>query len=1700
MKRLQEFRRRVADSLERFDAFDRPAAGLRPDERRGSTLVVVISLLGALLLLGILVLTLASSEQVNAEYFADAAKDPQPDVDPDAYFDTVLRQLIIGPGPSEKQSALYGGRWSLLANMVGDDVAPFNGRGVNVVWDRAPAGGAPGRTDLDMDNDGVPDANVTSPYLQINDSPAATGAMPSLFGYPNPDVGYTYPDINNPFLQYDGMTPTGTPTVPGPPFRVILPSFHRPQYLRGVTTTVGGTTSVPVGEWYTHAQTARRVFRLHKEHVCIDDAGAVTAVKRVYETNADAIADGLSAAFPLTSGVQGPWTMNGGAVAGTTDYSGLDVDTDGDGVNDAVLLDLGLPPEPVGGGRFRIPLVAVSIKSADALFNLNTTGNITGAMAAGALQQTPFGGLRLRTPGPDGIVGTGDDTDYDTVPNYISRSHTGAMPYEVNPQWGLSATSPLTGSAVQTHNYFFGHDPANYYELANMEWWFLTMGAPVYGASATNVIELNLGRNSGLNERSRLLSAVTSPTPKTPSAFCGPGVTGIDDNKNGREGYTLDPRANYGSYRPLDFYGAGQTAVRGTAQRMKRMNQFGQMLFTGYDNYGVDQSNAFNVLSGSAVYGGLLMRNAVVNHPFSSSVALLVDDQTEMKIDPRLGADNSDAAFPASESEFLQLPDADVATAGITSRVEKLAPINFKESPNAAAIRKLYTPVSWDLKSFGKAYYGTIPPSPNARIWEYTADPSRNNRQCFPPLLGATQTNLNGSAQEPFRPALRGLLLIDPQQNPVAYRDPQARFSVNHVVEYGPDNRLRFRPPVAHPINPGGAPILGSGPVRNAAQLASRPQSQQIPENIQSVADQEWLARRDRQFMARDIYVMLYTLCGGNDNTNYALTSNNGQTIYGFDNSTLVGPSNPEGLVDVAKANQCKIMAQFAVNLVDQLDGDDIMTAFEYDVDLSDGWGLGDDPFITGDDTPAQLSQRRVVYGLEEQQLALSEGLAIWAKRVSNGMGGGADHTATEWDDTNTKNWLFFELQNVSPRTVDLSGQAWQVAVLPNVTGVRTYTSPVIGSATITGEERRLTFTTGVVNSARAGTVQNTRPVFSVKTDSEADLDMSNNVRESNFTLNPHHAHATVNPTKILYPLAPRAEAMEFATMTTQTDGQMLDLINGWNQYRINRGTTTNAADGNQLASTSTNPASKDLVHIDTAGDPDAIDETYDGGTKIQITLELRRRLNPWRVMPDPDPASSMQHGNQSNDNPWVVVDKMDVPLNVFSMELTDTYTNIRNQLLTIASVERGELLNRKITIPFVPVPPMYDAMAGTGGEDDWMKYVRDSVGQRNYNNTAVPTPAYYSLSQTRFDRMYGSVVELFNVALYGPEDTTFHLVSAKQPGTPLPAPVGAAADNRNMLAGSMFLYPRPIDPGTGNPISTPDYTNRWFRLLEFVETPSRWHWHNNNQAVAGIDAGATNANPIGQFRKPGLLDLNNLHAPQHLAGLLDDRDVVPNGNTAAFPYLTDSVETAANGYTPRDWWYEFLLSRDGRDPLDTNQILPGLPPDYSLPVRYGSRPFLSVETSTHGAASIEDTVYRALPTDLNSGYNNSRRLFEIGARNAMGGLETVDPEQKHLMLGKVVNNTTNRSNTFFVFIRIDFYEAAELNSPVTSGAKIYRIGARRSVITDPPMRGFYVVDRTKAMEMLRPADLPKPATTGHFSFDQSFNYKSLILHGRVIQ
>ena len=130
------------------------------------------------------------------------------------------------------------------------------------------------------------------------------------------------------------------------------------------------------------------------------------------------------------------------------------------------------------------------------------------------------------------------------------------------------------------------------------------------------------------------------------------------------------------------------------------------------------------------------------------------------------------------------------------------------------------------------------------------------------------------------------------------------------------------------------------------------------------------------------------------------------------------------------------------------------------------------------------------------------------------------------------------------------------------------------------------------------------------------------------------------------------------------------------------------------------------------------------------------------------------------------------------------------------------------------------------------------------------------------------------------------------------------------------------------------------------------------------------------------------------------------------------------------------------------------------------------------------------------------RRLFDVGIPAnytlPFNNPDAVDYTMQHRLLGKLLNNTTNRSNVFLVFVQLDYFEAAQVTDTGGTGKQVVRIGAKRA--DSPGYRGFYVIDRAKAVESVNAQALPDVATTGLFSFNQFFNYSPLVIHRERIK
>ena len=198
--------------------------------------------------------------------------------------------------------------------------------------------------------------------------------------------------------------------------------------------------------------------------------------------------------------------------------------------------------------------------------------------------------------------------------------------------------------------------------------------------------------------------------------------------------------------------------------------------------------------------------------------------------------------------------------------------------------------------------------------------------------------------------------------------------------------------------------------------------------------------------------------------------------------------------------------------------------------------------------------------------------------------------------------------------------------------------------------------------------------------------------------------------------------------------------------------------------------------------------------------------------------------------------------------------------------------------------------------------------------------------------------------------------------------------------------------------------------------------------------------------------------------------------------HLPDSTEGLA-----RDWWRQLIHSRDGYDPV-SELFLPGMAHGH---------PFRSLGLIRFGRDGLEETLFRSIPLDTNttSGYVR-RRLFELGNQGQHNN-QSIHHHTRHQLLAKIHGNTTTRSNVFFVFMKVDWFECHQ-----DAAQGHVRIGAR--LADADSQRSFFVIDRSRALELLRPDHIPADGTfnigTGTSNNVAELDAGPMILYQQVIE
>ena len=179
-------------------------------------------------------------------------------------------------------------------------------------------------------------------------------------------------------------------------------------------------------------------------------------------------------------------------------------------------------------------------------------------------------------------------------------------------------------------------------------------------------------------------------------------------------------------------------------------------------------------------------------------------------------------------------------------------------------------------------------------------------------------------------------------------------------------------------------------------------------------------------------------------------------------------------------------------------------------------------------------------------------------------------------------------------------------------------------------------------------------------------------------------------------------------------------------------------------------------------------------------------------------------------------------------------------------------------------------------------------------------------------------------------------------------------------------------------------------------------------------------------------------------------------------------------GDTNRQWWAEFLKTRDGE-----TQGVPRIP---GTPL---ARPFRDMSFARRGHDSIEDTMLRSLALD---GDLQARRMWEVGTN---GTTTNVTHWMRHRHLSKAMNNVTTRSNTFVVYITVKLFEVHEEVVKDNNGneRRYVQIGGAfhpNGDQHDSDMRGMFVIDRSRLEDGYDPE-------SGRFDWENFVMHRLLI-------
>lgn len=657
-----------------------------------------------------------------------------------------------------------------------------------------------------------------------------------------------------------------------------------------------------------------------------------------------------------------------------------DVDNDGDGRMDSIWIDPGYEVQTAPDGRRYKVLAAVLCVDLNGRLNLNAHGSLAHVI------RDPDGMSRSNEPTDSAhdfsVYGPFVNVPNSTLPNGSVPRGLGFGPADVNLSFPGTSGQPL----------------ASWQEYAN-----LMVGANVTGNYYVP------GRYGKPDTDPETETPPKWPGPGTPRWIRNPGFVNLAQNS--WPNYTADVKhtriplmyrlaANSSYQTPFDFWGTGVMALDWRGQPVYRR-------LAGFDHQGIPHP---------PILGGQVQardRAAITkNNPYEFDLS---SEKPQDAKSSASGFDPADSPFTVAELErLLRVYDKDADL--LPNRISELAPISFSTSINAPRNRQLVTTTSFDL------------PAPNVQPL-----PKRNDGYVSDTMAPRHVIDLLVNR---FRRAIEQQILTDEpglagNSNQLQQRvesellSPARRAAVNRAIRYylAPEVLAGRKMNLNRPFGDGRDTDLGgnqNGAVDEAEEftgdsvpfyLSGNPPTKvsnsvrfyhnngefpgyQVnlnssggPTGVNTVMNgvprdgSSGGSRVERQFsrqiFARHLYILAWLVLG-ND------------LPYWID-PTLSTQSPPDATkLRQAEVEAARILAQWAVNVVDYRDRDSTMTYFEYDtnpfVDDMNPSGPRTRIYwnVDGDPSTDEGTHRDVVWGLERPELLISEALATHDRRTAD--------------------------------------------------------------------------------------------------------------------------------------------------------------------------------------------------------------------------------------------------------------------------------------------------------------------------------------------------------------------------------------------------------------------------------------------------------------------------------------------------------------------------------------------------------------------------------------------------------------------------------------------------------------------------------------------------------------------------------------------